>query len=140
MEAFCAYQERCDYEVRKKLNSWFMDQEHIAIIIADLITNNFLNEQRFAEAFVSGKFRIKNWGRIKIKRELKQRKISAYSINKGMEQIDEQEYLSTLQRLAENKKVKGTNKWDKMAKIKRYLSSKGYESDLIHEVVNELMK
>ena len=133
MEAYCAYQERCDQEVRKKLKSWNMDNEHIDIIISDLISNNFMNEERFAEAFVSGKFRIKKWGRIKIKRELKFRKISNYSINKALSQIDEEEYLNTLKILIEKKEIKGKSKWDKQAKLKRYLANKGFENDLINE-------
>jgi regulatory protein len=135
LEAFCAYQERCDFEVRKKLRSWNMHYEDIDILISDLISNNFMNEQRYAEAYVSGKFRIKKWGRVKIIRELKMRKISEYSIKKGLEQIDEEEYLQTLKDLAENKKVTGKTQWEKMAKLKRFLSSKGYETELIHEVI-----
>lgn len=135
IEAYCAYQERCDQEIRKKLNSWFLHQEDIDILIADLISNNFLNEERFAEAYVSGKFRIKKWGRIKIKQHLKQKQISDYSINKAMSQIDEEEYWQTLQYLAENKLVSGKTEWDRKAKLKRYLASKGFETNLIHEVV-----
>lgn len=112
-----------------------MDAEHIDILIADLITNNFMNEERFAEAFVSGKFRIKKWGKLKIKRHLKQKKISDYSINKGLAQIQDEEYLETLKQLAENKLVKGKNDWEKKSKLKRYLANKGYENDLINEVL-----
>ena len=135
IEAYCAYQERCDFEVRQKLHSWNLHSEDVDILISDLISNNFLNEERFAEAFVSGKFRIKKWGRIKIKRHLKQKRISDYSINKAMSQIDEEEYLDTLKELAENKVVKGKSEWDKKARIKRYLANKGYENDLINEVL-----
>ena len=135
IEAFCAYQERCDFEVRKKLHSWNMHSEDTDILIADLITNNFLNEERFAEAYVSGKFRIKRWGRIKIRRELKARKISDYSINKAMTQIEEEEYRQTMKDLIESKKVTGKNHWEKKMKLKRYLSSKGYETELINELV-----
>ncbi|MCB9224933.1 MAG: RecX family transcriptional regulator [Crocinitomicaceae bacterium] len=135
IEAFCAYQERCDQEVRLKLQSWLMHSEDVDILISDLITNNFLNEERFAEAFVSGKFRIKKWGRIKIKQHLKQKKISDYSIKKAMAQIDPDVYYNTLVELAENKSVTGKSEWDRKAKLKRYLASKGYENDLINEVV-----
>lgn len=135
IEAWCAYQERCDFEVRNKLYSWNMDAEHIDILISDLISNNFMNEERFAEAFVSGKFNIKKWGKLKIKKHLKQKRISDYSINKAISQIDEDEYLNTLNHLAENKLVKGKSTWEKKAKIKRYLANKGYENDLINEVL-----
>jgi regulatory protein len=137
IEAFCAYQERCDFEIRKKLKSWHIYSEDIDILISDLITNNFLNEERFAEAFVSGKFRIKKWGRLKIKQHLKQKQISDYSINKGLSQIDEEEYLNTLIQLrnTKSKTIKAKNEWDKKAKLTRYLSSKGFESNLIFDIL-----
>jgi regulatory protein len=137
IEAFCAYQERCDQEVRLKLRSWNMDAEHVDILISDLITHNFLNEERFAEAYVSGKFRIKKWGRVKIRQHLKQKNISAYSINKALATIDDKEYLSTIRELLETKSrlVKSKDKWDRLNKLKRYLASKGYETELIHEMV-----
>ena len=112
-----------------------MYTEDVNILISDLITNNFLNEERFAEAFVSGKFRIKKWGKIKIKQQLKQKKISDYSINKGLAQISDKDYLQTMEELLKAKRVTAKNDWEKNAKLKRYLASKGYESSIIHEVV-----
>ena len=87
LEALCAYQERCSFELEKKMQLWGLDPENQRILLADLITNNFLNEERFAEAFVSGKINIKKWGRIKIKMELKRKFISDYSINKADEAL-----------------------------------------------------
>ncbi|MFT5821605.1 MAG: regulatory protein [Crocinitomix sp.] len=141
LEAYCAYQERCDQEIRKKVRPWGMYSEDVDILISDLIQNNFLNEERFASAFVSGKFRIKRWGRIKIRQHLKQKNISNYSINKGLGEIDEQEYLDTLNDLAVSKNAltKAKNKWDRLAKMQRYLQSKGYENDLIREILNQVL-
>jgi len=137
IESYCAYQERCDQEVRIKLKSWNLYSEDVDILISDLITNNFLNEARFTEAYVSGKFRIKKWGRVKIKQHLKQKNISAYSIKKAIATIDEDDYLKTVKNLLESKSrlIKSKDKWDRMNKLKRYLASKGYETDLVHEVV-----
>jgi regulatory protein len=137
IEAFCAYQERCDQEVRLKLRSWNMDAEHVNILISDLIATNFLNEERFAEAYVSGKFHIKKWGRVKIRQHLKQKNISAYSINKAIATIDQEEYLKTMKDLLEAKSrlVKSKDKWDRINKLKRYLASKGYETEMIHGIV-----
>ena len=137
IESYCAYQERCDQEVRMKLKSWNLYSEDVDILISDLITNNFLNEERFAEAYVSGKFRIKKWGRVKIKQHLKQKNISAYSIKKAIETIDEDDYLKTVNDLlgAKSRLIKSKDKWDRMNKLKRYLASKGYETELVHEVV-----
>src|SRR5688572_10399602 len=102
IESWCAYQERCDQEIRIKLRSWNMDAEHIDILIADLIKNRFLNEERFAEAYAGGKFRIKKWGRVKIRQHLKQKNISAYSINKALALIDDAEYFKTMRDLVES--------------------------------------
>ncbi len=139
IEAWCAYQERCDQELRKKLRSWNMHYEDVDVLISDLISNNFLSEERFAEAFVSGKFRIKRWGKLKIKQHLKQKNISDYSIKKGLSQIDDDEYFETLEMLFTKKSemVSGKTIWEKKAKIKRYLFNKGYESDLIYEVMKD---
>ena len=139
IEAFCAYQERCDFDVRQKLYEWNLSSEDVDALISHLISQNFLNEERFAEAYVSGKFRIKKWGRVKIRQQLKLKKISAYSINKAFQQIDDDEYMQTARELvaAKSRLVKGKNHWDKLAKLKRYLASKGYETELVHEVVGE---
>ena len=112
IESYCAYQERCDQEVRMKLKSWNLYSEDVDILISDLITNNFLNEERFAEAYVSGKFRIKKWGRVKIKQHLKQKNISAYSIKKAIETIDEDDYLKTVNDLlgAKSRLIKSKDK------------------------------
>ncbi|NOQ70669.1 MAG: hypothetical protein GQ574_01635 [Crocinitomix sp.] len=141
LEAYCAYQERCDQELRNKMKPWGMYSEDVDILISDLIQNNFLNEERFASAFVSGKFRIKRWGRIKIRQHLKQKFISDYSINKGLSEIDEQEYLDTLNDLIESKNRLTTakNKWDRLAKLQRYMQSKGYENELVREGLKDLI-
>ncbi|MEX1003636.1 MAG: regulatory protein RecX [Crocinitomicaceae bacterium] len=116
-----------------------MHPEDIDVLISDLISNNFLNEERFAAAFVSGKFRIKKWGRIKIRQHLKQKRISDYSVNKALQQIADEEYLDTLNTLAQSKskQINAKNDWDRKAKLVRYLSSKGYESQLIYEVLGD---
>lgn len=141
LEAFCAYQERCQYEVDQKLISWHFAQEQRMQLIADLIQNRFIDEERFASAYVSGKFRIKKWGKIKIKQHLKQKFISTYSINKALQEIEYDEYEKTIRLLASRKweeRKSGEDIWKFKAKVVRYLASKGYENDLIYEVINEL--
>lgn len=139
IEYFCAYQERCHQEVMEKLQKLGADYEDSQRLVTELISDNYLNEERFAEAFVSGKYRIKKWGRIKIQQHLKQKRISEYSIKKGIACIDEDEYLNNLSSLAERKyrESKG-NKWEKMTKTKRFLYNRGYESDLIMDFLNRL--
>ena len=143
MEAWCAYQERCQFEVEQKLITWKFNETERSQIIADLISNRFIDEERFARAFVSGKFRIKHWGRNKIKQHLKQKRISDYSIKKGMQEIDPDEYWNTLKRLAERKMKEKKAKeeiWQIKTRTQRYLASKGYEFDLILDAMQEIEK
>ncbi len=138
-ESWCAYQERCQQEVRDKLYSWGLHMNDVENVIAELISRNFLNEERFAIAYAGGKFRIKKWGRVKIRLELKKRKLSDYCIRKGLAEIDDREYMKTLRKLAEEKSrsVKEKHYLKKKYKIMSYLVSRGYESDLVREVVGE---
>jgi regulatory protein len=138
-ESYCAYQERCQQEVRDKLYSWGLHENEVENIIADLISKNFLNEERFAKAFAGGKFRIKKWGRVKIRMELKRRKVSEYCIKKGLAEIDEDDYFKTLKKITAEKTsaTKERDSKKKKFKIMNYLLSRGYESDLVREVVGE---
>ena len=105
LQAYCAYQDRCHKEVRSKLLDLGMRGHDLEVIMAELVEDNFLNEERFARSYVRGKFRIKRWGRIKIRLELKRRNISAYCIKKGMTEIDDNDYYTTLENIIlKNKK------------------------------------
>lgn len=132
---FCAYQERSHYEVTQRLAEWGVWGEDAQEVIVQLIEQNYLNEERFAIAFAGGKFRVKQWGRVKIKQELKQHKVSEYCINKALREIDEESYLTTLRAELEKKWIhtKDANVLSKRAKVARYLISKGFEQDLIWE-------
>ncbi len=135
----CAYQERCQQEMRNKLYEWGLYSNDVENIIADLITNDFLNEERFAKSYAGGKFRIKKWGRIKIKTELKKRNISDYCIKKAMQEINDTEYIKTLQQLIEkkNKEIKGKKTQIHTYKVAKYAISKGFESDVVWELLRE---
>lgn len=138
-QLFCSYQERCQQEVRDKLYDWGLFPDAVENILAQLITENFLNEERFAKAYAGGKFRIKKWGRIKIKLELKKRHISDYCIRKALQEIDETVYAQTLKTLIEKKtkETKDKNPLVKNAKVARYVASRGFEQDLIWDTINE---
>lgn len=142
MENFCAYQERCHKEVAQKLYDLNMIPEARDQITLHLLQNNFLNEERFSKAFARGKFSIKNWGRIKIVNELKYRNISSYNIKSALKEIDDADYLKTLQKVAKKKWVliKEPNAFKKRSKLLNYLSSKGFESEFIYEVMNGIIK
>jgi len=132
---YCAYQERCQFDLERKLKEWNIDEEIGDEVIADLIQQNFLNEERFAHTFTNGKVNIKKWGRIKIKNELKARKISTYSIGKAFEAIDEENYLLNLQHLIQqkNQTIVGKNSFEKRMKLVQYLLGRGFELELINE-------
>lgn len=139
MQSWCAYQERCQQETRDKLYGFGLWPEVVENIISSLIESNFLNEERFAMQFVHGKHAIKKWGRIKIKIELKQKRVSDYCIKKAMAQIDDTEYLTTLRKLIETKQRLTNEKNPIKLKLKvlNYALSKGYERDLVFDVLNE---
>lgn len=135
MEAWCAYQERCQQEARDKLYSWGLWNEAVESIISELITKNFLSEERFACAYAGGKFRIKKWGRQKIRMELKKRKIPDAIIRKAMQEIPGDDYGEAIDKVlaARWKNEKEKHPLKKKLKVMRYLVSRGFETDLINE-------
>lgn len=135
---WCAYQERCQQEVRDKLYGYGLKTDDVENLIAQLINENFVNEERFSKAYAGGKFRIKKWGRIKIKQELKARRISDYCIQKGLAEIDEIDYTKTLKNLLAKKakELKEKSPIKKKYKLVRYAVGKGYEQDIIFSLVN----
>lgn len=140
LKHYCAFQERCHAEVKTKLNQlkvWGSDADEM---IAVLISEDYLNEERFARSYARGKFKMKQWGRIKIKQALKSKNISAYCIRKGMEEIDQEDYLQALRRLAAEKYglLKSELYLKRQFKTMQYLMSKGYESDLVREILKEI--
>ena len=139
IQSYCALQDRCQWEVERKMREWGTDEYVIENILTDLILEKFIDEQRYAESFSRGKFRIKKWGRVKIKKELKTKNISMVCINKGLLQIDDKEYLNTLQQLYIKKRdsIKDKNQFIRKGKIAKYLQQKGFESNLIWELINK---
>jgi regulatory protein len=142
LENYCAYQERCHKEVIDKLKQMRMIPEAIDIILVHLITHNFLNEERFAKAFAGGKFRIKKWGKNRIVRELKFRQISKYSIDSALKEIDPNDYVETLDALVKKRisRVNESNIYKKKKKVADYLFYRGWESHLVYDKINTLIK
>lgn len=134
LQHYCAYQDRCHQEVRSKLielGVYGMDLEEV---VTELIKENFLNEERFARSYARGKFYFQEWGKIKITRELRIRKMSDYLLRKAMEEIDEQDYQKTIDKLIRKKNedyYKVSNPYERKQKIANFLIQKGYEAGLV---------
>ncbi|WP_142684797.1 regulatory protein RecX [Chitinophaga polysaccharea] len=142
LRQFCAYQERSHQETKYKCLELGLKGEEVEEAIAELIADNFLNEERFAKAYAGGKFRIKQWGRKKIMMELKQKQVSAYCIKKGMEEIDEDDYIAVLHKLAEKKylSLKGETAMKRKYKTMQHLLQKGFEPELINDALEQIAK
>ncbi len=134
LQAYCVYQDRCHEEVKTKLISLGIYGDDLEDIMSQLIEDNFLNEERFAQSYARGKFRFKQWGRIRIKQELKLRRISPYCIQKAMAEIDEDEYLTTIQQLFD-KKRNGIKPPESDFELVQEVIRKGFESDIVWEVL-----
>ena len=133
LQKYCAYQERSHSEVRTKLLNIGQRGKDLEDIMADLIEQGFLNEERFAIAYTGGKFRMKRWGKNKILQQLKLRKISDYSIKRSMKQINDDDYRQALKDTIEKKwkTVRDTNPLSKKNKVARFCIGRGYEPELV---------
>lgn len=137
---YCAYQERCHSEVKEKLYGFGLKKQDVEEALSRLIEENYLNEERFAIQFAGGRFRMKQWGRVRIRYELKQKQVGDYCIKKALASIPEEDYDRTLFRLAEDK-------WDDLQKeapyirrqkLQAHLVQKGYETDKLQQVLTDL--
>ena len=141
IQHYCAYQERSHKEVKNKLFDFGLHSDEVDELLARLITEGFLNEERFAKAFAGGKFRMKKWGRLKIEHELEHRGLTKNCIARGINEIDKSDYTKTLKALIA-KRVKQTpegNPFTRRNKVARFAISKGYEPELVWEVVKEMV-
>lgn len=141
IERYCSYQERSHREVRDKLFELGARSTQVDELITELITSNFLNEERYARAFAGGKFRMKKWGRIKIVQALEAHDLSANCIRLGLSEIDEQDYFQTLRQVLEKKSesFEAENVFVKRDKLSKYAIQKGYEPDLVWKLLRELI-
>lgn len=140
LEHYCAYQERCHQEVVQKLKSLNMIPEAIDQIIGQLISDNYLNETRFAQSFARGKFRIKKWGKVRIIRELKARQISEFNIKIGLKEISTEEYDLVFETVFQ--KIRQTVEHNtpivQKKKIADYLLYRGWEKQKIYDALRGL--
>ena len=137
---YCAYQERSHREVRNKLYTYGLFKNEVEDLLTRLITDGFLNEERFAKAFAGGKFRIKHWGRNKIVHELEAHALTPKCIQKGLQEIDNAQYELTLKELLRKKWTQSseTNQFKKRDKAARHAIGKGFEPELVWRIVKEI--
>lgn len=142
IRSWCAYQERSQHETRNKLAEWGTVGEMAEQLITELIAENYLNEERFARAFAGGKFRIKHWGKNKIKAELKWHQISEYCLKAALAEIDANTYMTTLQSelLKKIKAVKSSDKRKKYYATLQYLVTRGFETELVRTELDNYFK
>lgn len=135
IEYYCNYQERCQSEVKDKLYSFGLDTDDVNELLAHVVKSGLVNEERYAILFAGGKFRQKEWGRGRIKQELKFKKISDYSIKKALQEIDDEAYIKTLEKVADKyyATLKDKFKYIKEQKLIKHLNQKGFEYDLIQD-------
>jgi regulatory protein len=140
IEQYCAKEDRCQQQVLDKLRNYGLSSGVAEDFLIELILGKFVDEERYARSFCRGKFKIKKWGRRKITFELKKKRVSDICISKGLEEIEEDEYLETLTGLLYKKEalVKDTNLFARKKKMADYMVRKGYEPDLVWEAVRKL--
>ena len=139
IKSYCQYQERCTKEVKKKLNTLKASTESTEKIISFLKHNDLLNDERFAQFFIQGKLRIKKWGKIKLKYELKSRAINYQIIETSIKSITDDEYISYFDEFSSNKIkfLKGTTDQKKRSFI-NYFTYRGWENDLIYQKLRDI--
>jgi regulatory protein len=138
-QTYCSYQERCINDVNHKLREWNVKSEVAEKIINQLVDDDFINEERFAQNFAGSKFRIKKWGKNKIIYELKRKGIPDLIIQIGLEEIEDTEYLHAIKELLSKKSftLREQDPLKRKHKLARYAISKGYRSSLVWDVLNQ---
>ncbi len=136
--AICSRREHCSQEIREKLSSWEVGDSDSEKIISELVRENFLNEERFASAFVKDKFNYNKWGKIKISAQLKAKRIPSATIKSALESIDDEVYKRSITAIitSHRRSVKAKNQYDLKAKLLRYGLSKGFESNILYDILN----
>ena len=138
--AQCSRREFCCDDIRNKLSLWGIENDDAEKIIGILINENFINESRYATAFVRDKFNYNKWGKVKIAAHLRVKKLPPDIISSALDSIDNKQYTKLLRRLigAHIRSVKAKNQYDLKAKLLRYGLSKGFESSLLYDLLNDL--
>lgn len=140
--ALCSKSEKCSADMIVKLTQWGGDDDTCNQIIKKLQQEKFLDDTRYACYFVKDKFRFNHWGRIKITYMLRMKRLSQPIIEEALMQIDESDYLETLEKMIVDKakKISGKNEFDKKARLLRFAQSHGFENELIFRILNKTIR
>ena len=138
----CSRQEKSSYDVVQKLQSWEVKEEDIIKILKFLKEKKFVDDARYARAYAYNQHHFRKWGRIKIRMTLKQKQIPESTIIEALKRLDKNVYLTTLKKELIRKRysIKAKNRYDLMARLQRFAYSRGYEQDLVREVMDEVLK
>jgi len=137
----CSKEERCINDVREKLEKWGLPEQEAEEVIAYLVEHNFLNEMRYANAFVNDKFRFHHWGRVKLRHMLRLKQLPGEIIENSLSTIDENEYLSVLKSEMTKKlnSLKEGSVEEKKARLYRFGISHGFENEYVYKIMEELL-
>jgi len=142
MAQLCSRSEQCSSDIRKKMVAYEIVDELVEEIISKLKEEKFLDDERYVNAYISDKFRLNKWGKIKIRHYLKAKGLSDSLIEKGLKEIKDDQYkkmlIATLKEKARS--VKSDNKYEKTGQIIRFAQSRGFEPEIIHRYLNEVIK
>ncbi|KOH46862.1 regulatory protein RecX [Sunxiuqinia dokdonensis] len=140
--AICSRAEKCSTDILTKLAQWEVDEMDAGVVLEQLIAEKYVDDERFARSFVKDKFRFNKWGKIKIAYQLRAKRIDSNTIETAMNEIDDEAYRETLIELIaeKNKSVKGSNSYDRKAKLIRFAQARGFEMDLIYQAMAEVLK
>ena len=138
----CSRQEKSSYDVVQKLQSWEVKEEDIVKILKFLKDKKFVDDARYARAYTYNQHHFRKWGRIKIQMILRQKQIPEATITEALKSLDEKAYLTTLKKelIRKGNSIKAKNRYDLMARLQRFAYSRGYEQDLVREVMDEVLK
>lgn len=138
--SYCAFQERCLSDVEAKLREWHVKPADADKVIERLMKEDYLDEERYARSFASGKFRINHWGKNKIIHELERKKVPDLIIQIGLQEIDDEEYKATLGELLtrKNREIRETDPYKRKQKLIAFGIQKGYHYGLIREVLENM--
>lgn len=136
----CSQQEQCSADIREKLERWEVSEKDIDTVLNWLKSEKFLDDDRYASFYVRDKFRFNRWGKIKIRFMLKQKQIPGELIDRALADIPEGEYLDTCRQLLESKlkTIKDKNQFTRKAKLLRFASQRGFESEVIYRAMERL--